>query len=205
MTKERQSRKGQDAHHQEGTQRDPPSERERRTTFSEVTIAAWTGEVSGQHLSDPKSGSISGNTSGMYDLDRALPALAHGGYVIDLRPLADHPKITSWVFQAPMPNGKIEGEDIDRLSEEARRSAADIAPGMSGAFQDIALLVAAKVGEPTDGGAGPFDSVSAAYRAVYWGSRGALIGKRVGNTLHWSDGRQQAIEGKSPRRARGGT
>ena len=36
-------------------ERTQPSERERRITFSEVTIAAWTGEIRGQHLADPNS------------------------------------------------------------------------------------------------------------------------------------------------------
>ncbi|HVB24635.1 MAG TPA: hypothetical protein VNG51_22045 [Ktedonobacteraceae bacterium] len=196
----------------------PTPEQERRIQFSEVTIAAWTGEVSGQHLYDPRSGYASVSTSGMYGtnaLQRALPDVAEGGYVIDLRPLADHPQITTWVFQAPMPNGRVEGDDIERFPDDVRKAAGEMAGpfGLQGAFQDLALLAAAKVGEPVDGSAGPFDTVSAAYRAVYWGSRGALIGKRVGNTLQWSNGTQQTIEGKvtpvpSPqkpiRRARGG-
>ncbi len=47
----------------------------------------------------------------MHSLDRALRDLADGGYVIDLRPLADHPKLTSWVFHAPMSDGRIAGVD----------------------------------------------------------------------------------------------
>lgn len=97
-----------------------------------------------------------------------------------------------------------------------RKAAGDMAGpfGLQGAFQDLALLAAAKVGEPTDGGAGPFDKVSAVYRAVYWGSRGALIGRRVGDSVVWLDGTQQAIEhtsqeplvpgGRSARRKRPG-
>ena len=174
----------------------PTPERERRIQFSEVTIAAWTGEISGQHLYNPTSGYASGSTSGMHSLDRAVADIADGGYVIDLRPLADHPQITTWVFRAPMSNGRIEGEEINRLSDDVRKAAGDMASGLGGAFQDVALLAAARIGEPVDGSAGAFDYVSAAYRAVYWGSRGALIGKRVGDTLHWSDGRQQPIEAK---------
>jgi len=66
-------------------------------------------------------------------------------------------------------------------------------PGLGGAFQQLAFLIANKVGEPTDGSAGPMDRVSAAYRASYWGSRGARIGKRVGKIICWSDGEQQTI------------
>jgi len=162
-------------------------------------FAAWTGEASGQHLITPESSYANGNTSGMYGeqgRERALRDLAEGGYVIDLRPLADHPQITTWVFQAPMSNGRIEGDEIARLPDDVRKAAGDMAGpfGLQGAFQDLALLAAAKVGEPTDGGAGPFDKVSAAYRAVYWGSRGALIGKRLGDTIQWSNGTRQAIE-----------
>jgi hypothetical protein len=75
-------------------------------------------------------------------------------------------------------------------------------PGLGGEFQQLAFLIAHKIGEPTDGSAGPMDSVSAAYRASYWGSRGARIGKRMGNTIHWSDGEQQAIvDSETPERS----
>ncbi|MHB8598391.1 MAG: hypothetical protein ACYDER_16430 [Ktedonobacteraceae bacterium] len=194
----------------------PTPERERHIQFSEVTFAALTGEASGEHLLVP--GGNRGSTSGMYSeqgSERALRDLAEGGYVIDLRPLAKHPHITTWVFQAPMPNGRVEGDDIDRLPDDVRKAAGEMAGtfGLQGAFQDLALLAAAKVGEPVDGSAGAFDTVSAAYRATWWGSRGAFIGKRVGDTLRWSNGTQQTIEGKvtpvpSPqkpiRRTRGG-
>lgn len=89
--------------------------------------------------------------------------------------------------------GRIEGEDIERFSEELRKTTEQMLPGLGGAFQQLAFLVAHKIGEPTDGSTGPMDSVSAAYRASYWGSRGARIGKRVGNSLYWSDGEQQTI------------
>jgi hypothetical protein len=39
-----------------------------------------------------------------------------------------------------------------------------------------------------------FDKVSAAYLARYWGSRGARIGKRVGESVFWLDSTRQAIE-----------
>src|SRR5690242_57726 len=47
---------------------------------------------------------------------------------MDLRPFADHPKITTWVYVAPISNGRIEGKDIDRLPENVRKAAADMAP-----------------------------------------------------------------------------
>src|SRR5579859_4775001 len=84
-------------------------ERERRIQFSEVTFAALTGEASGEHLFIP--GGNRGSTSGMYGEDgreRAVRDLAEGGYIIDLRPLVEHPQLTTWVFQAPMSNGRIE-------------------------------------------------------------------------------------------------
>ena len=132
----------------------------------------------------------------MYSLDRAVADLADGGYIIDLRPLADHPKLTSWVFNQPMSNGRIEGNEIDRLSEDARKAAGEMVFGLEGAFKDLAMLAAAGMGKPEDGSAGGYDTVSAAYRALYWGSRGALIGRRMRNMLHWSNGREQMIESK---------
>ena len=95
-----------------------------------------------------------------------------------------------------MSNGCIEGNEIDRLSENARKAAGEMVSGLEGAFKDLAMLAAAGIGKPEDGSADGFDDVSAVYRAVYWGSRGALIGRRMGNTLHWSDGREQMIESK---------
>ncbi len=65
---------------QESTRSATP-EHERRIPFSEVTIAAWTGELSGEHLYDPNRSTSRGSTSGMYSLDRAV---ADGGYVIIL-------------------------------------------------------------------------------------------------------------------------
>ena len=176
-------------------------EAERRIQFSEVTFAALTGEASGEHLVVP--GGNRGYTSGMYGEDgrsRAVRDLAEGGYVIDLRSLAHSPLIFKWVVQAPMPNGRIEGDDIDRLPDDVRKAAGEMALspfGLQGAFRDLALLAAAKIGEPADGGAGAFDNVSAQYRAAWWGSKGALIGRRVGDTLHWSNGNEQIIEATS--------
>ena len=195
---ERKPGKRQSKENQQGTQSRAP-ERERRILFSEVTIAAWTGGISGQHLFNPNSPSSRGSTSGMYSLDRAVADLADGGYIIDLRPLADHPKLTSWVFDKPLSNGHIEGNEIDRLSEDARKAAGKMASspfGLQGAFRDLALFAAAGIGEPQDGSSGSFDNVSAAYRAAWWGVKGALIGRRMGNTLHWSDGKEQMIESK---------
>src|SRR5437899_1209657 len=90
---------------QENTQTGSTPERERQIPFSLVTFAAWTGEASGEHLFVP--GGNRGSTTGMYGeqgRERALRDLAEGGYVIDLRPLADHPHIASWVLRAPIPN-----------------------------------------------------------------------------------------------------
>jgi hypothetical protein len=165
----------------------------KKSQYAEITIAALTGEISATHFYNPPSQPYRGSTSGIWSLERALVDLVDGGYAIDLRPLADHPKIVSWVFRAPMPSGRIEGDDIDRLSDEARRFAGEMGYAFQGDFQALALLMSKRFGEPLDGLAGPFDYVFSSYLATYWGIRGALIGKRVGNLLRWSDGRQQTI------------
>jgi hypothetical protein len=164
-----------------------------RTYYAEIIIGALTGSISAQHLYDPPEHSSHGFTSCLWPLERALEDLTEGGYVIDLRPLADHPQLRSWVYQAPMSNGRLEGNEIDRFSDEERQAAQQMLSGLEGDFQKLAYLAAQRIGEPLDGGAGPFDAVSASCRAAYWGSRGARIGKRVGNILYWSDGKQQAI------------
>ena len=166
--------------------------REKRR-YAEITIAALTGEISAEHLYDPPTRPDRGNTSRIWSLDDVLKDLADGGYVFDLRPLAENPNIYSWVVRSPLPSGRIDGDEIDRFSDDARRFAGEMAHAFEGDFQGLAFLASERHGEPLDGSAGPFDSVSAAYRAVYWGRRGALIGKRVGDLLCWSDGRQQAI------------
>ena len=87
----------------------------------------------------------------------------------------------------------IEGDDIDRLPDEVRKAAGDIARpfGLEGAFRDVALAAASRAFEPIDyTAAGTFDNVSAAYRAAWWGPCGALIGRRVGDIVLWSDGTQ---------------
>lgn len=167
---------------------------EARTSYAEITIAALTGEISATHLFDPTQGhTCHGSTSGIWPLERALSDLVEGGYIIDLRPLAEHPQLVSWVFCAPMPNGQLEGDEKAALSDEVRQSAREMLPGLQGTFQQLALLIAIRAGEPMDGSAGPFDTVSASYRARYWGSRGARIGKRMGRVLCWSDGEQSLI------------
>lgn len=179
---------------------------DRRVLFAEVVFSAFYGEASGEHLITPDSEYVHGSTTGMYGeagRARALQDLAEGGYVIDLRPLAEHPQLVSWVMQAPMANGQIEGDDIDRLPNEVRKAAGEMAigtalPMLQGEFQDLALAAALRLFEPSDNSAGAFDKVSAQYRASWWGSRGALIGRRVGDTMLWSDGRQQAIEPPAP-------
>jgi hypothetical protein len=156
-------------------------------------IGALFGSISAQYLYDPPDHPSQGWTTRIGSLEQALLDLAEGGYVIDLRPLADHPLLKTWVFQAPMPNGRISGDEIDRFSDEEREAARQMLSDLGGDFQKLAYLASQRLGEPLDGSAGPFDAVSASYRAAYWGSRGARIGKRVGNILYWSDGKQQAI------------
>jgi len=162
--------------------------------YSEIRIAALTGEISADILIDDLESGVSRSVTFQHPfLEQALPDLAEGGYVIDLRPLANHPKLTTWVWQAPMPSGRIAGEEINRFSDEMREAAQSMLPGMEGTFQDITRLVVKRVGEPDDGSAGPLDYVSAYYRARWWHQHGARIGKRVGESIHWSDGTQQAI------------
>lgn len=161
--------------------------------YAEITIAALTGEISAEKLFDPPRFSERGSLSHLWSLERVLNDLAEGGFVMDLRPLADHPNVGSWAYQSPMPNGRIDGDEIDRLPDGVRHSAQSMLAGLDGDFQHLAFLAAHAIGEPVNGSAGPFNSVSAAYRAVYWGSRGARIGKRFHNTIVWADGETQAI------------
>ena len=123
--------------------RDGPHER--RIEFSLVRFSAWTDEASGEHLITPESEYAGGHTSGMYGeagRERALRDLAEGGYVIDLRPLADQPEIVTWVTKAPLPNGRIEGTEVDRLPPEVRESAGGLAPLLDGEFQTLAAMAA---------------------------------------------------------------
>jgi hypothetical protein len=147
--------------------------RARHVQFAEVVFSAFYGEASGEHLITPESTYSRGSTTGMYGEEgctRALQDLADGDYVIDLRPLAEHPQLVSWVMRAPMASGQIEGSDIDRLPDEVRQAAGDMATGsappqLEGAFRFLALAAASRIFEPEEG-AGPFDYVSAAYRAA---------------------------------------
>jgi hypothetical protein len=167
--------------------------RARRTRYAEVTIAALTGTISATHLFDPTNPESRASTSGIWPLEHALEDLAPGGYVIDLRPLARHPKLTSWAIRAPIPNGRLEGDEIERFPEGVREEARGQTPALADGYRWLTRLLATGAGEPADGSAGPFDGVSAESLAAYWGSRGALIGKRRGRTIYWSDGSQQVI------------
>ena len=169
------------------------SRRGKQTRYAEITLAALTGAISATHLCDPADPQSRGSTSGIWSLERALEDLAEGGYVIDLRPLAAHPQLLSWVLRAPLSNGRLEDEQIERLPDEVREAARDLMPWLGGAYQWLAFLAATRSGEPADGSAGPFDGVSAASLAAYWGSRGARIGKRRGNAIDWSDGQRQPL------------
>jgi hypothetical protein len=189
----------------EESQRPKEPRRDRHVQFAEVVFSALYGEASGEHLITPESTYSRGSTTGMYGEVRrihALQDLAEGGYVIDLRPLAEHPQLVSWVMRAPMASGQMEGSDIDRLPDEVRQATGDMATGsalpqLEGAFRFLGLAAASRIFEPEEG-TGPFDYVSAPYRAAWWGSRGALIGKRVGDSILSSAGRQQAIEPFTP-------
>jgi hypothetical protein len=184
-----------------GAQKTPASLAKRRsssgigkqTRYAEIILAALTGTISATHLVDPAHPHSRGSTSGIWPLERALADLAEGGYVIDLQPLAAHPQLLSWVLRAPMPNGRLEDEEIERLPDEVREAARDLMPWPGGEYQWLAFLAATRAGEPADGSASPFDSVSAASLAAYWGSRGARIGRRRGHTIYWSDGQRQPL------------
>jgi hypothetical protein len=162
--------------------------------YAFITIAI-TGAVSGEGLYDPPAYTSKWSASNLW-LKKELAALARGGYIIDLRPLAEHPKVISWVHRCPLPDGRIEGEDVDRFPERVRESSAELAGALDREFQLLAVMMATKFGESEDGVAGPFDKVSAAYLAHYWGSKGARIGKRIGDIIVWSDGEQQTIKEK---------
>lgn len=160
--------------------------------YSEITLAALTGEISTQCLYDPPTYPHRAHVSGIWKLETAIERLCEGGYVIDLRPLCGHPDIYKWAVAAPMPDGRLTGDEIDHLDEGTRRSAWSMMPGLVGEFQTMALLMAAKTFQPIDGEAGPFDYVSAQYRALWWGSRGARIGQKANGVVQWSDEQQAA-------------
>lgn len=161
--------------------------------YAEIVIGT-TGAVRGEGLYDPPTHNTHWSASNMW-LKRSLGELAEGGYIIDLRPLVEHPNIVSWVVQAPLCSGRIKG-DIERLPDNVRQAAREMAPFLDGDYQGLAAMAAQSVGEPEDSSsAGPFDSVSAEYLAIYWGSRGARVGKRVGDKIVWSDGDEEPICG----------
>lgn len=133
-------------------------------------------------------------TNTTYLMKRVYPYLAEGGYVIDRCPLEDHPHYSSLCLRAPICNGHIEGDDIKRLSKDAREFAATFSNHMEGAFSQLANATALGDLDAKEE-AGGMDYVSAAYLAAYWQKRGARVGKRKGNTIIWSDGEKQPIEG----------
>jgi hypothetical protein len=161
--------------------------------YAEIVIGI-TGAVHGTGLYDPPTHNTRWSASNMW-LKKSLPELAEGGYVIDLRPLAEHPQIVSWVVNSPMSSGRLTG-DIERLPEKVRQAAGQMMPMLDGDYQRLAYMASEKIGEPEDSLlAGPFDQVSAAYMATYWASKGARVGKRIGDKIAWSNGEEQPVCG----------
>jgi hypothetical protein len=153
-----------------------------------------TGFGLGNHHASHTTFNISANNEKLF-VKRALVDLAEGGYVIDKRPLEDHPNLVSLVWLAPLANGRIEGNEIQRFSAAERESAAFMANMFEGDFQCIAKAAAAGEFDPDDQkDAGGLDYVSASYLAYYWFDHGARIGKRKGNKIIWSDGEELIIE-----------
>jgi hypothetical protein len=153
-----------------------------------IEIDGW---VSGTHLLCPEQ-PYHGHTRSYGSLEDMLPSLVQGGYVIDLRPLAEHPRIVEWVVLSPMSSGYLEGDDLLHLSDEACQFGALMAQqGFDGAFQTLATSTTRADASRKKPGA--LDYVSSAYLAATWGERGARIGQRRGDVLYWSDGSQQQI------------
>lgn len=160
------------------------------TPLASITIAALGGhQVSASGLVNdehPNRCSVTTYTTGDEGMQRLLPDLADGGYVVDLRPLEHHKDLVHWVFGCPMANGVLGEETLSPCPGEVRKSALRMAPWLEGEFQAAALLTAT--------GQMNFDYCTEDYRARYWLARGARVGQRVGNVIHWSDGSQQQIE-----------
>jgi hypothetical protein len=161
--------------------------------YAEITIAALTGEISATCVRQPGHSSPA-SVSGIWRFERALPRLAEGGYVIDLRPLKEDQNLIRWVLAAPLPSGDIEGDEIDRLPEDVRRAAVMMFPFMEKDFHRIGFLMAVGYGKAVDRSPGAFDRVSSAVRAGWWAQKGARIGRRRGRVLRWMDGEEIAIE-----------
>lgn len=158
-----------------------------------ISLSAWTGAVHADHVSHPPEQPDHGRTIGtLWHLPGMLACLVEGGFLIDKRPLADDPGYSRWVLNEPLCNGRLSGS-IDRLSPEARQAAAQMGPWMGGEFRRLAVEMAASE-ETTDGSPGPFDRVPADVLADYWRARGARIGKRIGDSIQWSDGSVELIE-----------
>jgi hypothetical protein len=161
--------------------------------YCEVVVGI--GGIRGEHLQpDPQKTRSEGTTSNLWPLEKALSRLVDGGYVIDLMPLEANPQLASWVWSSPLSNGHVEGTDISRLPESVRESARQFfqMQFLEGAFHQLAALAS----QPQPSGeepAGPFDYVSSAYLALYWHSRGARVGKRVADSIHWMDGTKQQL------------
>ncbi len=147
----------------------------------EVVILITIG-LTGQIRADCQSIDASRSTAiEAYDLDQVWPLLCEGGYVVDLRPLQDCPDIIRWVWECPLCNGQLEGEEMLRLADLTS----------AGVYRHLARLLALDTPE-----SGPFDRVSATHIARYWLSRGARVGCRVRGEIQWSDG---SVERKEER------
>lgn len=160
----------------------------------EISVGALTGTVSGTFLWDDEHPGLC--TFSSYDkrVYRYYAKLCDGGYVIDKTVLAEDPHIASWAWKQPLQNGRLTSDRDSVFTEEERQEVDEIfLVGLSGAFRDVALMMHFGLDKNDPGEASAFDKVSAEELAAWWMKRGARIGKRMGNTLTWSDGTQEEI------------
>jgi hypothetical protein len=132
-----------------------------------------------------------GSSSNIWTLEEALSRLVEGGYVIDLSVIKEY--YLAWIYNAPMSTGEIEGRYIRRVFVSSNQCPEEPESELFTCDFNRFCSLIGQMKETWDGTAEPYDSVSARYEAIYWGSRGARIGQRQKDTLVWSDGSEQPI------------
>ena len=118
-------------------------------------------------------------------IETDLHKLADGGVFIDKRPVEDDVLIDG-VYNGPMLDLRLPPQEVAPFENDD--NLVSMLPGLGGGYFTLAAM------RLSDRKWRGFDKVGLDVHVAYWAERGALIGVRKGDEMHWSDGRVEPIQ-----------
>lgn len=147
---------------------------QQRLATLEIGLAGVHGEM------------VNGGSITIYDtrLSPYFGELVEGGYVIDKAEVLD--RKPGLAISSPMCRGNLAAGTREVCTVKADPVMVG-ALSQAEAFGGLALLLAAA---PS---CGAFDDVAPDVFAAWWADKGARVGQRQGNAIHWQDGTVEQI------------